>query len=388
MNEIALAIVTAIGKFFLNPLIYWIIFITFMMSKRRIKDEQRQFRQVLFPMGAEFSRTSKITIIGSLFVSLIAILLNITFVHEIILFLSIIIFIISFAFGFKLLSAVYTLGLTFMLFKFLQLYDNRLFELGFISNHTFASIALLIALFLFIEAALYKTVSNENAFPEIAKSKRGSLFGLHHLQRASIVPFFVFIPGEITIASLPVIPYFTIGGESISFAFVPFIVGFHHIVKGQLPHVAAEKLRKNNRMLAFLVLIMALVSFYLPGIAIVTIAIAVIGKLYINNLFERDERNRELIYLALKNELKVLAIVPHSPAEQLGIMVGDTITKVNEREVQTITELNDELSNLIRYPKFEVLSSNYQVRHISNNEFKGNFMELGFIFVTNRTYTT
>lgn len=381
LDYIIMEIVKAIGKFFLNPLIYWIIFITFVMSKRRIKDEQTQFQQELFPIGAEFKHTGKITIFGSLFITLIAIFLNITFVHEIILFLSIIIFIISFAFGFKLLSAVYTLSLTFILFKILEMYGNRLFELGFITNHTFSSIALLIALFLFVEAALYNVITNENAFPEIQKSKRGSLLGLHHLQKATIVPFFVFIPGEITIGSLPIIPYFTIGGENISFAFVPFIVGFHHIVTSHLPIEVAQKLRKNNRSLAFLVLIVSLVSFYLPGIAIAAIGLAIVGKLYINYLFEQDERNQEATFLELNNELNILAIVPNSPAHNLGLKVGDTITKVNDIEVTTLAQLNDELSNPIRYPNFEVIASNYRVRQIENRQYKGSFTELGIIFL-------
>src|SRR5699024_3735448 len=143
LEYIFIEIIKAIGKFFLNPLIYWIIFITFLMSKRRIKDEQTQFHQELFSMGAEFKYTGKITIFGSLFISLIAIFLNITLVHEFILFLSIIIFILSFVFGFKLLSAAYTLGFTFILLKILEMYGNRLFEFGFITNHTFSSIALL-----------------------------------------------------------------------------------------------------------------------------------------------------------------------------------------------------------------------------------------------------
>lgn len=384
LEYIAIEIIKAIGKFFLNPLIYWIIFITFVISKRRTKDEQMQFQRELFPVGAEFKHTGKITILGSLFVSVIAIFLNVTFIHEIVLFLSIVIFILSFAFGFRLLSAVYTLSITFILFKLLELYDNRLFELGFITNHTFSSMALLIALFLFVEAALYKIVTNENSFPEIQKSKRGSLFGIHHVQKATVVPFFVFIPGEITIGSLPVIPYFTIGGENISFAFVPFIIGFHHIVTTQLPVVVAQKLKKNNRLLALLILIIALVSFYLPGIAVFAIAIAVIGKLYINYVVERDEPNREMTFLELNNELKILAIVPDSPAHKLGLKVGDLITKVNDIEVTTLEELNEELDSLIRYPNFEVISCDRQVRQVENSKYRGNLFELGIIFLKNK----
>jgi len=380
LDYIALEIVKAFGKMFLNPLVYWIIFISIIISKRRIKDEMLQFKHELFPIGAEYYQTGKITIMGSLGISIVTFVLNVTFVHEIILFLSIIIFILSFAFGFKLLSAVYTIGFTFILFKVLELYDNRLFESGFITPHTFSSMALLISLFLFSEVLLYKLMTNENSFPEIIKSKRGSSYGSHHIQKASFIPFLVFIPGKITIGSLPIIPYFTLGGENISFAFVPFIIGFHHIIKASLPDTVVDKLKYYNVILASLVLIGALVSFYLPGLAIGAVGLAIIGKLYINGLIEKEDLQKEPTFIALNNDLKIFAIVPDSPAAILGLKVGDTITKVNQMDVHSPTELEEQLSSMIQFPNFEVISTNHQVKNIHNTSYKGNLTELGIIF--------
>lgn len=380
MEYIVIEIGKAVAKLFLNPLIYWFIFISFMMSKRRVADEQLQFQQTLFPMGAEFNRTGKLTIFGSFFISLIALIFNITFVHEIILFLSIIIFILSFAFGFKLLSAAYTLGFTFILFKILESYHNRLFETGFITNHTFSSIALLIALFLLLEASLYRTVTNETAFPELVKSSRGRWFGMYHIQKASFLPFFVLIPGKITIASLPILPYFTLASEEISFAFVPFFIGFHHIVKGQLPEVVTASLRKQQLFLGLLVLIGALLSFYLPGIAFLTILLAIIGKLLMNYKVEQADRTEDYLFMELNNELKIFSVVPNSPADKLGFKIGDRITKVNDLEVHSFNEFQEALDSLIRFPSFEVMTTDHEVRSITNTRFKGDAYELGIIF--------
>lgn len=372
--------ISAFGKMFLNPLIYWIIFISFLISKRRTKDEQIQFNRELFPIGAEYYQTGKIMVSSSILISAIAFFLNTTFVNEIIIFLSIIIFTLSFAFGFKLLSAAYTLGFTFLLFKILELYNNELFTSGQITSHTFSSMALLIGLFLFVEVALYKVVTNENAFPEILKSNRGSWFGMHHIQKASFVPFLVFVPGKITIASLPVLPYFTLGNENISFMFIPFVLGFHHIVKGELPELVVSKLRHYNIILAGLVLIGALISFYLPGVAIGTVVLAIIGKIYINGLIEKEDAEKDMKFVALNNELCIFAIVPKSPADKLGLKVGDTISKVNNVEIHSFEDLEEQLASLIIFPRFEVITSNHEVRKIDNKTYKGNFEELGIIF--------
>lgn len=374
----------AIGNFFLNPLTYWFIFILFIISNRRIKDEKEQFKTPLFPIGAEIRHTANITIISSLLISLLAILFNITFVYEMIIFLSIIIFALTFAFGFKLLSAAYTLSFLFIMFKILEQYQNRLFELNYITNHTFSSIALLIALFLFVEASLYSKITNENAFPEVIHSERGSLFGMYHLQKISIVPFFVFIPGKLTIASLPIIPYFTFNEQPISFAIVPFFIGFHHIIKGQLPEAVTHRLQKYNMYLANLVLITSLISFYLPGIATISISLALLGKTYINHLIEREDREKELAFIELRDDLKIFAIVPHSPADLLGLKVGDTILKVNDIEVQSYTELSERMEQLIRFPSFEIMTENHEVRTITNKKYRGTLTDLGIIFPTSK----
>src|SRR5690625_5414043 len=65
----------------------------------------RSFGRELSPLGAEFSNTWKLSVFGTLLASVTTIVLQTAFAKEIILFLSIILFILSFAFGFRLLSA-------------------------------------------------------------------------------------------------------------------------------------------------------------------------------------------------------------------------------------------------------------------------------------------
>lgn len=380
MDLLFFEIVKAIGKMFLNPLLYWLLFISLLISYKRVKDERLQFTKELFPLGAEFNQTIFITLFGSISVSFVMILANTLFINEIILFLSIIIFILTFTTGFRLLAASYSLGLTFVLFKILEAFNNRLIIDGLISNHTFSSIALLIALFLLIEASMYRRIKNERSFPEIVKSKRGSWFGIYHVQKASFVPFLVFVPGDLTISSVTIFPYLTIGGEQVSFALIPFITGFHHIISGQLPESVGKKLSKNNLLLGLIVLVISLSSFYLPGLAFFAVSIALFGKILIEYLMTKHDRESGLYFLHLNKPLKVFHIVANSPASELGFRVGDMITKVNNQSINTIDELNEILANKLIYPTFEVISDNHEVRKITNTKFKGNYLSLGLIF--------
>lgn len=380
MNELVFELIKAIGKAFLNPILYWLAFISFMISMKRIKQERKNFGHELFPHFAELQGSIHITIFSTIFLSLILLMLNAVFVREFIFFLSIIIFILSFIFGFRALSAAYTLGLTFLLFKLLEHFDNTLFDSGLFTDHTFAAIAILISLLLLVEAYMFSKIKNKTSFPEVVKSRRGSWIGIYHLQKASFVPFFTLLPSSVTSST-------TSAGQAIDFlsidfqfAFVPFFTAFHYITSGQLPEEAAEKLKLHQTFLAIIVFALSTISFYLPGIAIFAVLTAMFGKWLIDYQLLKDDRKKGYLFLQLKDPLKVLAVVPGSPAEKLGFKPGDLIIKTNGKPVHTIESLNKELENILYFPTFEIVTHNHEVVIIENDRYRGNHVELGLIF--------
>lgn len=383
MKELVVELSKGFGKLFINPLLFWIILFSFLISRRRIKDEQLQFGRELSPLGAEFSNTWKLSVFGTLLASVTTIVLQTAFAKEIILFLSIILFILSFSFGFRLLSAVYSLGFTYVFLKILQMAHNQLFQLGYITSQTFSTIALLIAIFLLIEVMLYQRVTNETAFPELVKSGRGSWVGLFHIQKASFVPFFVPVQSNPSTSSITLLPDLTIAGETYSFILIPFIIGFHHVVKGHLPETKTAKLIHYNRFLSLLVFIIATASFYLPGLASFAIIVALLGKIFIQSSFTKEDKAQGFYFIDLKKKVTIFAIVPNSPAARLGFKVGDTIIKVNNRTIEHIEELEEEWK--IGTPtSFEIIDKKNKLHTIKNTEFYSDFDSFGFIFIQNR----
>lgn len=382
MGELAFSVINAMGKALLNPIIYWMMIVSLFISYKRVKEERKIFNQELFPLGYEYKGSIHITIFGSIIISIIMILFQVTFVSEIIFFLSIIIFVLSFIFGFKMLSAAYTLGFTFILFKILEFFGNTLIVDGLITDHSFSSIALLIALFLFVEAYMYSKIKNHESFPEIIKSKRGSYLGIYKLQKISFIPFIVFIPTTMTSSASSIMPMIELNEQQFSIMLIPFFTAFHYIVSGQLPETTAKQLKRNHSLLALIVLLLALISYYLPGIAFFAVILAIIGKWLIDYLFFKYDRKKEYYFLELNEPLKIFAIVPHSPASKLGLQIGDTITKVNNQPVRTLKELNEQLEKVLYFPTFEVVTKKHEVVLIENDTYRGNYDDLGIIFVT------
>src|SRR5690606_11151647 len=132
--------------------------------------------------------------------------------------------------------------------------------------------------------------------------------------------------------------------------------------------------------LAIIVFALSTISFYLPGIAIFAVLTAMFGKWLIDYQLLKDDRKKGYLFLQLKDPLKVLAVVPGSPAEKLGFKPGDLIIKTNGKPVHTIESLNKELENILYFPTFEIVTHNHEVVIIENDRYRGNHVELGLIF--------
>src|SRR5690625_4028471 len=116
-------LLTGIGKLFLNPLLYWIVFLLALMGWRRIKKERRQFGTKIYPLFKESQGTMVISAVFSIIISLVAILIGLVMSFEMIVLIIIVTIILSVTGRTSFLSASYTLGITFV-FMLLLPYVN------------------------------------------------------------------------------------------------------------------------------------------------------------------------------------------------------------------------------------------------------------------------
>lgn len=380
MESFFIELVKASGKFFFNPLLYWLIFLISFLGYRRVKRERFQFSEQLFPIGSELAWSLFRNLFLSLLISFILFFCGITFTGEIVFIICFVIFVLSFVFGYALLSASFSLGITFFFFKLLTYYNDVWLQAGIITAKTFSGIALLIGIFLLIEARLYRTITNENSYPEIVPSQRGSWIGKYHVQRLSFLPFFVLLTNETNVHEGLFFTLSNLSWDSFQFIFLPFVIGFHHRIYGALPVVVATKLLKVTTYLGLLTLLFASISFYLPGFAFIAVMFAMIGRIIIQYQIMKEDEARGYYFLHMENELKILAVRPHSPAAKLGFQVGDVIRTVNGQPIQKLAELDEILSDFAHYPTFEVLRNEHEIVQMKNVQYVGDRKKFGFIF--------
>lgn len=370
-------LVKGIGKLFLNPVFYWLFLLVIIAGNRRIKKERSNFGIKIFDVFSEWKGTWGTAIISGLLMSLITLGAGFVFNYDTILVLSIVTILLSLLFHFSLLSAVYTLGITYILLLFFLFFTgDQLFP----SETNFIGLSLLIGLLLLIEAIMVLRVKRNDSFPGLTLSNRGIWIGEHHLKRLAIIPFFVLIPTGTITPFADYWPYFSIGGETYSLLLVPFIIGFDYLVKGRLPKAASKKISQVLALLAVVVLTIAIGSIWISGLSFVSVFIAILGREYISYRFRVGENKRIPFFHPSNYGLKVLGIIPGTPADKLGILVGETIIKVNGKKISTVDDFYLALHTNTANFKLDVLNDDDEVRFIQGAFYENDHYQLGLIF--------
>lgn len=386
-SSLLVGLAKAIGSFFLNPLFYWFFLLVIVAGYRRIQQERVHFGFKVFDLFSEWKSTLLISIVTGLFISLIAVGIGMVFSYEMILLLSIVIIVLSLTFKFTMLSASYTIGITYLLLLLspLLLENQSYLDANLFSLTNYTSLIILLGVFLIAESLLMARIKHNESFPEITLSDRGLWVGQHHLKKLSLIPFFVLVPSGFITPFTDFWPFFAIGEESYGLLLVPFIIGFDETVRGGLPLHAARKMSRAIRLLGYMVILLGIGSIYLSWVSIIAVVFAILGREYIIYQHRKADNEQIAYFSQMETGLKVLGTIPGTTGDRLEILVGETITKVNDQKVATVKEFYHALQNSGAYFKLDVIDRSNEVRFVQGAFYEGDHHELGIIF-TERPY--
>ncbi|WP_156288336.1 PDZ domain-containing protein [Oceanobacillus salinisoli] len=371
-----------IGRFFLNPLVYWSVILVIAVGYKRIKEERLNFGFKVFDVFSEWKGTWGIAITSGLVISLITLGSGMVLSYETIIVLSIMTILLSITLRFTMLSASYTIGITYLLLLLAPflLENQTVMDVTLNWETNFTALAILLGLFLIVEALLIRRTHRNQTFPSLALSRRGFWVGQHRLKRMAVIPFFTLIPIGMIGPLEPYWPYVTIGGEAYGIVLIPFIIGFDFIAKGHMPMQAAQKLSKFITLLGIGITLIAAGSIFISWLSLTAIILAIIGKEYIHYRYRVGDRAR-LPYFHPENEgIKIVSIIPGTPADRLDLLVGETIVKVNGRKVNNVHDFYIALHDSGAYFKLDVLDDAKEVRFVQGAFYEGDHHELGLIF--------
>lgn len=373
-----------IGRFFMNPLFYWSIILIMLAGYFRMKKERINFGSRVYDIFSEWKHTWGVSIISGLLISVVMLGIGAVFSYETLLLLMVVVFLFSLALRFSILSASYTIGVTYILLMFMPyiISQQTLINHNLFSHSNLVGLAILLGLLLLVEALLILRTRSDDTLPSLVLSKRGGWIGQHHIKKLSLIPIFLLIPGGLIEPIAPYWPMLSIGSDMYGIVLFPFIIGFDYKVIASLPVEASKRIGKKILLLSLIVILVAFSSLYSHWLSLASVVIAIIGKELITYM-EKTISNRQAPYFYHENKgLRIMGIIPSTPADRLNFLVGERIIKVNNQSVNSMEEFYKALQNSGSFFKIDILDHDGEVRFIKSAFYEGDHHKLGLIFTT------
>ena len=229
-----------------------------------------------------------------------------------------------------------------------------------------------------IHALFIRLQHGQAASPVYFEGKRGKLVGGYQLQYFTPIPLMLLVPAGLgSGANLPWNPALLNGsGEFLLFG-LPLLIGFGEMTKSMLPEEKVSLTSKRMLLYGAVLLILGLISMWWSPAIIVAILFGFLGHEALVWISSYEEENRSPIYVHPKQGLQILAVLPESPAEELGIMPGEVIYKVNGHIVQSQADLHRCLRMNPAFCKLEIRNINGESKFLQRAIYEGEHHQLG-----------
>ncbi|MCM2536068.1 PDZ domain-containing protein [Neobacillus pocheonensis] len=374
-----------VGRFFLHPVFYYLLFLAGILGVSRVKRERKNFHIRAYDAYFELRQLLPLGFLTGLVLSIVAVVAGIAVPFAAILLIAAFTLLWSFTTTIRLLSPAYTVGSAF--FSLIIFAENNwsvpFFSKAFhsIGEKVYPSVVVVLALLLIAEGFLIYKNASIGTSPKLVKSKRGQNVGAHVVKRLWMLPMFLLIPGDALHLPFAWWPVFQLGAHRYSLILVPFSIGFQQQVQGMLPKESIQLLGRRVIVLGVFTAILSIAGYWYPLMSIGVTAFAVIGRELLT-LMQRVRDDSLPFYFSKKNNgLMILGIIPESPASKMGLQVGEVISKANSVVVRDEKTLYEALQKNRAHCKLDVLDTNGEVRFVQRALFEGDHHELGILFV-------
>ncbi len=383
MDAWLIELAKGIGKLFLNPLLYWSVILLLLASTRRIKQERSQFGLKIFDAFSEAKHTWPVSLIGGILLSIAFVGGGVVLSYPVIMLLSAMMVLLSISGRFTLLSAAYTFGFSYLILLIAppMIAEYTDFPLTTdLQSLNFPGLVLLLAAFLLMEALLLLRSTSRETYPELVKGNRGKWVGRHRLKKLTVIPFFTLVPSGMIEPFADWWPFLHIQGESFGLVLLPLMTGFEQVVKGTNPVYAAKRIGRSVLILALFTFGLAIGSYFLPLLSLAAFGVALVGREWISFRFREKDKQEQPFFHPSEKGLLILGIIPGTPADRLGMLVGERIERVNGQQISNEQEFYSALQRNSAFCKLEVRDERGEIRFLQRAMYQGDPHELGILF--------
>lgn len=381
----AIELLKGLGRLFLNPVFYLVFLAAAYYGIQRVNRERQHFLVRAENAYFELKQLLPLGLILGVSLSLITVLAGLTVPIELLVFATVATIILILTPKARWATPAYTVSIGFIL-TFFALEQNWPLP-AFISTqvegveYLLPAVAMIIALLVIAEGIMITINGPKGTSPRLMKSRRGQVVGMHEAKRMWLLPLFLLIPGDAISLDSTWWPLFSIGDQSYALVAVPFAIGFQQQIQSKFPAVAVAAYGKKVFFFGVLLLLIASGAFVYPIVSLAIPLLAIVGREWLNYR-QRSVDAKAAFYFAKKNDgLMIIGVVPHSPADKMGLKVGETVLKVNGLQVNDEKGFYQALQKNAAHCKLEVIDTNNENRFVQRALYKTDHHELGILFI-------
>ena len=389
-SNILIEIVTAIGRFLLNPVVYIAIMFAIFLGYTRVKQERKFFNRRIVGGWTELLGQWKSGWLYALIISIISVVAGLTVPKTFLLVLLAISVVALVTFFINALSPIYTMGLATLVVWGMYTYDwtyswwKISLEGIDVLDGAIVTITILAGLSVIAEGMLIRRVAMKVASPRVEQTKRGMQAIIYRTRKLWVLPIVFIIPGGAISAYLPYWPQFTLGEATFTLVLFPIVIGFSKKTRKYLPVIQLPEMGRAVLLLGQLIVVGGLGAYFEPIVGLITLAVGVSIRLGISIYYAwQDQTDVYAVAPSTKGAI-IAAVLPDSPAEKMGLLAGECIRKVNGQPVFTESELYEALQINAAHCRLEVLDRNNEIRLTQHVIYSTDHYRIGLLLAEHR----
>lgn len=390
VSDILVEIVTAIGRFLINPLMYIAILFAILLGYRRVKQERKFFNRRIIWGWTELMGQWKYGWLSALLISLVSVSLGLTVPKAFIMILIAISALALLLYAVNALSPIYTMGFA-TLAIWLMYHFNWTFSWWKISlegvnlfEGSIVTITILAGLCVIAEGMLIRRTAMMVTTPQVEKTKRGMQAIVYRSRNVWVLPIFFVIPGDVIPVDFPYWPQFTLGESTFALVLFPIVIGFSKLSRKELPALQLPKIGRSVLMLGQLLLIGGLAAALEPFIGFITLAIGIVIRISISIYYAQQDKTDIYAVAPSSKGAIIAAVLPDSPAEKMGLQAGECIRKVNGEAIFTENDLYEALQLNAAHCRLEVVDRNNEIRLTQHVIYSNDHYRIGLLLAEPR----
>lgn len=360
--EIIHITLVSISRALLNFSFVFVIWIIYMLIKKYKNINIYNFdnsKTVINALVESILQGIIIGSIGSLIIAVIGLPMNLTYY---------LIFLLPLAFGLSLINIRYlcfsysasVMGVLSMIFRGQQIFGITLPNI----NINISGLLALVGILHLMEAILIYFVGADDAIPIVSKKNDQIILG-HLMQKYWPLPIAMLVLSAGNVASSevvempnwwPLLKDIPHGLSTYFYGLMPFVgaLGYSSITYSEEPE-------KRSKKTAVKLMFYSLILIVLAVLSVNYILIQVIGLVLMAGMHEGlilyeqyIENTHAPIYTLPEKGVRIMSVIQDGPADQMGMKLGDIITKVNDIEVLNIRQFRAILKNEYTFLWIEV----------------------------------